>query len=79
MKNKNPPGDNFASAAVLLTMAFKVSAFHFFGQNLTAVPIWSTNLKLKLITISLQDGGFCNTHECVITVGVVFVCTVQRK
>ena len=56
--NKNPPGGNFASGAVLLTIAFKVSAFQFFGQNLTDVPIWSTNLKLKLITIIVAGRCF---------------------
>ena len=56
--NKNPPGGIFASGAVLLTITFKVSAFHFFGQNLTDVPIWSTNLKLKLITIIVAGRWF---------------------
>ena len=32
--NKSPPGGNFASGAVLLTMAFKVSAFHFLAKIL---------------------------------------------
>ena len=26
-----------------------------------------------------KKSGLCNTYECVITVGVVFVCTVLRK
>ena len=46
--NKNSPGGNFASGAVLLTIAFKVSAFHFIGQNLTDVPIWSTCISSNL-------------------------------
>ena len=58
MKNKNPPGGSFASGAVLLTIAFKVSAFHFFGQNLTDGLIRSTNLKLKLITIIVEGRWF---------------------
>ena len=80
-KYKNPPGGNFASEAVWHAIAFKVSVFHFFGQKLTDVPIWSTFLISNLITIIVAEryGSFCNTHECVITVGVVFVCTVLRK
>ena len=54
----NPPVGNVASRAVWHTIAFKVSAFHFFGQNLTDVPIWSTNLKLKLITIIVAGQWF---------------------
>ena len=49
MNNEESPGSNyFASGAVWHTIAFKVSAFHFFGQNPTDVPIWSTFLSLNL-------------------------------
>ena len=54
----NPPGGNFASGTVFLTIAFKVLAYHFFGQNLIDVPIWSPNLKLKLITIIVAGRWF---------------------
>ena len=38
------------------------------NTDVSDVPIWSTNLKLKLITTIVAGpyGGFCNTHECVI-------------
>ena len=52
---KNPPGGNFASGAVWHTIAFKVSAFQFFGQKLTDVPIWLTILSSILITIIVAE------------------------
>ena len=36
----------------------KFQHFPFVGQNLTDVPIWSTNLKLKLITIIVAGRWF---------------------
>ena len=56
----------------------KFQHFTFFGQKLNNLVV---NLKLNLnnLPLSLQNGGFCNTYECVITVGVVFVRTVLRN
>ena len=66
--------------AVWHTIAFKVSVFHYFWlKKITVVPICSTVLSSNLITTIVAEVGFCNTYECVITVGVVFVCTVLRK
>ena len=58
MNKLNPPGGNFASGAVWHTIAFKVSAFHFFGQKLTDVPIWFTFLSSNLITIIVAERWF---------------------
>ena len=47
------PGEPFCSQS-----PSKFQHFTFFGQNLTDVPIWSTNLKLKLITIIVAGQWF---------------------
>ena len=58
---RTPPGGNFASGAVWHTNAFKVPAFHFFGQELTDVPIWSTVLTLSdpgyFRQLTIRGGG----------------------
>ena len=59
--NKNPSGGNFASGAVCHTIAFKVSAFSFFGQKLADMTILSNILSLIQITIIVEDLGFRNT------------------
>ena len=73
-----PPGGKFASEAVWLTIAFKVSAFHFFCQKLTDVPIWSTILSSNLITIIVAERWFlqhvrvCNHCWCSVCVHSTF-------
>ena len=52
----------------------KFQHFTFFGQKLTDVPIWSTNLKFKLITIIvagrwfLEHARVCNHCWCSVCV-----------
>ena len=54
----NPLGGNFVSGAVWHTIIFKVSAFHFFGQKLADVTIYSTHLSSNFITIIVTERWF---------------------
>ena len=58
MNKYEPTGGNFASGAFCSQSPSKFQHFTFLGQILTDVPIWSTNLKLKLITIIVAGRWF---------------------
>ena len=65
-----------ARSIVIVKHKYMLMCNHKIRINIMRCLRNSTYVRREIGQLSLQNDGFCNTYDCVITVGAVFVYTV---